>query len=296
MCVNIYANFKGGFMANKQELDIQSLALKMFNGDMFAKEQIINYYIKYIIKIIETNFSDFDCNIEEIKEEMIKILYESINTYKNEKEEYFSHYITRKLHQYFSNELRKLKNKKEYKNREIQELAMKMINGDNSARDKIIEFYSYHIKKLVETKYSCVNCDKEDLIQVGIIGLLKAINAYQKNQNHHFCSYANTYINNQIDSEIDALTSKEKYIGLNNNYNKKMFDDFIREVEVRTSILKLPRIKQEILYLYLWLNYSFDQIGLIYGFSGQNAYLHYKKALKLLKNELYNQDSTTKKL
>lgn len=272
-------------MANYHELDIQSLALKMLEGDTNAKNQIIDHYKKYIYKIVEINFKDFDCDKNAHINELIKIIYKSIDEYANIKNEYFSHYIIRKLHQYYFNELRKLKNKNEYKNREIQELIIKMKNGDMNARDKIIEFYSYHIQKMIDEKYKHINCEKEDLVQVGIIGLLKAMNHYQLQSNHSFSSYANTYIKQQIDSEINMLNSNKEYIGLTKKHNINIVDDFEHLFEIKLAMSKLSKIKQQIIYFRLFRNYSFVDIANLYNFSCQNAQLHYKRALEIIKEE-----------
>lgn len=287
-------------MANYHEIDIQSIAIRMLNGDLDSKNKIIDYYTKYINNLIKDNFSEFDCDIIIIKETMSNCLYKSIDDYKNNQDKYFSNYVTRNIRQCFYSELKKQKTKQERKSREIQKLVYKMLNGDKDALNKIIDFYSYKIKELVERQYPLRKEDKEDLIQAGITGLVKAINSYNENKNHRFCSYANTYIHQEINRELNILNTKDEYIGLNNNYNKKNFDDFIFKLEngdiIKQAMSKLTKIKQEILYLYLWQNYSFEEIGLMYGFSHQNAALHYKKALKKIEDEINILELKEKKL
>lgn len=281
-------NFKGGFMANYHELDIQNLALKMLDGDIDAKNKIIEYYTKYINKIIEVNFDNFDCDKEILKKDMIKIMYESIDTYNIEQNEYFSHYITRKIIQYYSNELRKLNNKQKYKSREIQKLAIKMINGDIDALNQIIEFYTYNIAKLVKARYSNISYENQDLIQIGIIGLLKAIELYKLKQEHAFSAYANTYIKKEIESELKSKSKSPnvEYIGLINNYTNKIFDDFIENVEINEAIKKLSNVKKKILFLYTYGKYTFEDIGNILGLSYQRTQEHYKRSIELIKQEL----------
>jgi len=287
-CVNICTILKGDFMANYQELNIQNLAIKMLDGDAEAKNKIIEYYTNYINIIVESNFSNFECNKDNIKNELIKIMYQSISCYKKYKKEYFSHYITRKFIQYYSCELRKLKNKKEYKNREIQQLAIKVINGDNDALNKIIEFYTFHITNLVKEKYNNTNYDEEDLIQIGIVGLLKAIDLYKLKQDYPFSTYANTYIKTEIERELKSLnkTINTEYIGLNNNYNGKAFNNFIENEELKEAIKKLSDVKKKILFLHIYGKYTFDDIGDMFGFSHQRAQGHYKRSIELIKQEL----------
>lgn len=285
-------------MANYHELNIQNLVLKMIDGNIEAKNKIIKHYTKYINKIIETNFNNFDCDKEEIKKEMIKIMLESIDTYKKEQNEYFSHYITRKIIQYYSNELRKLKCKQEYKNREIQKLARKMISGDIDALNQIIEFYTFHITKLVKEKYNNISYEEEDLIQIGIIGLLKAIDLYKLKQDHPFSTYANTYIKKELERKL-KLENKilyVEYVGLTNNYSRDTFNDFIENTEVKEAIKKLSDVRGKILFLYTYGKCSFEDIGNIFGFSQQRAQEHYKRSIEFIKQELNLPSEKQKKL
>ena len=283
-------------MANYHQLDIQYLAQKMLEGNMDAKNRIIEYYTKYIDKIIESNFGNFEDDKIRIKSEMLKIMQYSINTYNRKQTEYLSHYITRKLSQYYSNETRKLKSKQEYKNREIQQLILKAINGDNEALNKIIEFYSYHIRVFAKTKYKHVNIEEDDLVQIGIIGLLKAINFYKTKQEHPFSAYANNYINRQIIKETKLRNQDPdiEYIGLTNNYTIKAFEDFIEKIEVLETIEKLSDIKKQILSLYIYGKYSFEDIANILGISYQRTHQHYKRALEIIKDQLINHTTNQK--
>lgn len=279
-------------MANYHKLDIQNLSIKMANGNVEAENKIIEYYIKYINKFIEINCNDLDYNKEELRNKMLSILYKTIKYYKinyeNNKTKLFSSFVVGRIIQFYNSEMSKQKSKKEYKNREIQILADRMINGDIEAQNKIIEFYSFHIKKLVENKYCNSNYEKEDLIQIAITGLLKAINAYKLKHNSPFCTYAYTYIRNEIEISLNAekKTPNIEYIGLANKYKPKSFEDFIENTEVRDAIKKLSDVKKKILYLYIYGKYTFDDIANMFGFTHQMAQKHYKHSIELIRQEL----------
>jgi RNA polymerase sigma factor (sigma-70 family) len=224
-------------------------------------------------------------------------MYRAIDTYKKDQSAYFSLHITRKIIQYYSSELRKLNNKQEYKNREIQQLAIRMINGDIDAQNKIIEFYTFHITKLVRNKYHYINYEEKDLVQIGIMGLLKVMNLYKLNQNHPFSTYANTYIKKEIENELKLVnkTPNIEYVGLTITDNK-LFDDFIENTEVKEAIEKLSDVKKKILFLYTYGKYSFKDIGNMFGFSQQRAQEHYKHSIELIKKELNLPSEKQKKL
>lgn len=285
-------------MANYHELNIQNLALKMLDGDNNAKNQIINYYSNYIDNLIDTMFKYFECDKDLIREKLLQCLYNCIQNYNNTKANYFSSYLLSHIINTAKAELKKEKNKENSKSREIQKLAERMINGDNDALNKIVEFYTVRIEKLVSNKYSHIDYEEEDLVQVGIIGLLKAIKFYASKQVSHFSTYANNYINRAIESELN-LSSKmthTKYIGLTNNYNIKSFDNFIENAEVKEAIEKLSDVKRKILFLYVYGKCTFEDIGDMFGFSYQRAQDHYKKAIDFIKDELNLSVEKQKKL
>ncbi len=49
------------------------------------------------------------------------------------------------------------------------------------------------------------NYDREDLYQVGVIGVIKAYNNYKKNKNTKFSTYAYKYIYGEIYNYINKL-------------------------------------------------------------------------------------------
>jgi len=275
-------------MMNYHKLNIQDLAIKMIDGDTQAKNQIINYYSNYINDTIDRIFKDIECDKDLIREKMLQCLYNYIKNYDKTKYSYFSNYILSYILNTAKVELRKIKNKENKKNREIQKLAERMINGDNDSLNQIIEFYTSSIKKLVRDKYSDVNYEEEDLIQIGIIGLLKAINFYKLEQENYFCIHANNFINREIERKLNSSNKfpSIEYIGLTNNYNFKSFDDFIENAEIKEAINKLSIIKKKILFLYTYGKCTFTDIGEMFGFSRQRAQQHYNQAIELIKQEL----------
>ena len=81
---------------------------------------------------------------------------------------------------------------------ETQELFIKMKNGDIQAKEKLathnIRIVLYEeIKKFRYTEY-----DPKELVSVGNVGLMKAINTYDITQNACFFTYAQKCIDNEI--------------------------------------------------------------------------------------------------
>lgn len=79
-----------------------------------------------------------------------------------------------------------------------QELLSALANGDERARDQLIEhnlrLVIYVAKKYDGTTYGTI----EDLISIGTIGLVKAINTFKTDKNIKLATYASRCIENEI--------------------------------------------------------------------------------------------------
>jgi len=134
------------------------------------------------------------------------------------------------------------------KNDEMRELLIKMRNGDSEARDKFIKGNLRLVLSVIQ-RFNNRGEYVDDLFQVGCIGLIKAIDNFDLNQNVRFSTYAVPMIigeirrylrdNNSIrvsrslrDIAYKALQVRDKLI---NKYNK---EPNISEI---AKELKIPR-------------------------------------------------------
>ncbi len=69
--------------------------------------------------------------------------------------------------------------------------------GDKDARDKLIE-HNMRLVAHIAKKYSGQKRDSDDLISIGSIGLIKAVNSYSPDKNTHLATYAARCIENEI--------------------------------------------------------------------------------------------------
>lgn len=134
-----------------------------------------------------------------------------------------------------------------------------MLAGDKSAKEKLIEHNLRLVAHIIK-KYYAVNAENDELISIGTVGLIKAVNTYKPNKGVRLATYAARCIDNEVlmyfrnqkksaldisfdepietDSEGNPLTlidiiSKEDTmldeICLNNNI--KLLLKFIRKIE-----------------------------------------------------------------
>ncbi|MBQ2392468.1 MAG: sigma-70 family RNA polymerase sigma factor [Clostridia bacterium] len=80
---------------------------------------------------------------------------------------------------------------------EESELLEKIANGDENARKKLIE-HNLRLVAHVIKKYYSAGYDQDDLISVGTIGMIKAVNSYSADKNTKLATYAARCIDNEI--------------------------------------------------------------------------------------------------
>ena len=72
-----------------------------------------------------------------------------------------------------------------------------MKNGDMAARDKLIRHNLRLVAHIVK-KYYASSTDQEDLISIGTIGLIKAVNSFDNTKGARFATYAARCIENEV--------------------------------------------------------------------------------------------------
>ncbi|MBO5375803.1 MAG: RNA polymerase sporulation sigma factor SigK [Bacilli bacterium] len=70
-------------------------------------------------------------------------------------------------------------------------------DGDTMAKDKLIE-HNLRLVVFLAKKYENTMVDLEDLVSIGTIGLIKAINTYSMDKNIKLATYASRCIDNEI--------------------------------------------------------------------------------------------------
>ena len=82
------------------------------------------------------------------------------------------------------------------KKEEAQQIEL-LKNGDRNARNTLIEHNLRLVAHIVK-KYCGVSTDQDDLVSIGTIGLIKAIDTFNADKNIKLSSYASRCIENEI--------------------------------------------------------------------------------------------------
>lgn len=94
-----------------------------------------------------------------------------------------------------------------------EELIKKMKNGDNEARNKLIEHNLRLVAHIVK-KFESTNQDIDDLIGIGTVGLIKGIDTYRDNKKVKLATYAAKCAENEILMYFRADKKNSKNVSL----------------------------------------------------------------------------------
>lgn len=106
-----------------------------------------------------------------------------------------------------------------------------MKNGDNDARNILIE-RNLRLVAHVSKKYITTNISQDDLISIGSIGLIKAINSFDNSKNIKLATYAARCIDNEILMFIRTSKKTKAEVFLNEAIGKDKDDNEITLLDV----------------------------------------------------------------
>lgn len=92
----------------------------------------------------------------------------------------------------------------------------KMLNGDKESRNKLIEHNLRLVAHIVK-KYESKDIDTDDLISIGTIGLIKAIDSYNLSKQTKITTYAARCIENEILMYFRSNKKNTNVISLNDS-------------------------------------------------------------------------------
>lgn len=94
-----------------------------------------------------------------------------------------------------------------------EQLIEKLRGGDREIMDHIMVKYKSMVRKKARAMY-LLGGENEDLIQEGMIGLIKAVRDYDGSQGSSFSSFAELCVSRQMYSAIEA-SKRKKHLPLN---------------------------------------------------------------------------------
>lgn len=191
-------------------------------------------------------------------------------------------------------------------------------NGDIQAKNKFINHNIKLVLRVVNNRFKYIEYDKEDLVSIGMFGLIKAVETYDKTRNFEFSTYAIKCIENEIKQFLRSLYRKSKYkfvsldseifnndekenikqinvLKNNTDIEKEYIDKETSEI-INTIISELPVKDKKMIMMYFGFNqyvnknYTKDEIAKELGFSRAYLYKRLEKILSRIKNRLLNEN------
>ncbi|MED9968637.1 MAG: RNA polymerase sporulation sigma factor SigK [Ruminococcus sp.] len=95
-----------------------------------------------------------------------------------------------------------------------REYLERMIQGDDEAKNKLIEHNLRLVAHIIK-KYYGVSTEQDDLVSIGTIGLIKAINTFKPDKNIRLSSYASRCIENEILMHFRSAKKSAQDISIN---------------------------------------------------------------------------------
>ena len=91
-------------------------------------------------------------------------------------------------------------------------------DGANEAKQKLIE-HNLRLVIYIAKKFENTNLDMEDLISIGSIGLIKAVNSFNGDKNIKIATYASRCIENEILMYLRKVSKLKKEVSLDDPIN-----------------------------------------------------------------------------
>ncbi|HCA04543.1 MAG TPA: RNA polymerase subunit sigma-70 [Ruminococcaceae bacterium] len=138
-----------------------------------------------------------------------------------------------------------------------KEYLEKAAQGDNYAKNKLIEHNLRLVAHIIK-KYYGVNAEQDDLVSIGTIGLIKAINTFKPDKNIRLSSYASRCIENELLMYFRSMKKSAQDISINETIDTDkdgnqltlldimaVDDDIIDNLDKKLNIKKLGQYINE---------------------------------------------------
>ncbi len=142
---------------------------------------------------------------------------------------------------------------------EEEKYLKKAASGDINARNKLVEHNLRLVAHIIKKYYHCIG-DQDDLVSIGTIGLIKAINTYNPDKKIKLSSYASRCIENEILMHFRNIKKISQDVSLNDPIDTdkdgnpltlmdimSIDDNIIDDIDTKINLEKLNYYLNEVL-------------------------------------------------
>ena len=194
--------------------------------------------------------------------------------------------------------------------KEESDMLGKLSLGDEEVKSKLVE-HNLRLVVYIARKFDNTGVDADDLISVGTIGLIKAINSFKTDKNIKLATYASRCIENEILMYLRRMVRLKSEVSfdepLNTDWegNELLLSDILgtdsdtvyKDIEMsvekqllRDALKKLPEREQKIMYMRFGLagheEMTQKDVADLLGISQSYISRLEKKIISRLKNEM----------
>ena len=155
------------------------------------------------------------------------------------------------------------------KGQEEQIALIRLEEGEETAKQMLIE-HNLRLVVFIARRFENTGINLEDLISIGTIGLIKAINTYRRDKNIKLATYASRCIENEILMYIRKTTNQKTEVSLDEPINMdydgnellladilgteedmilRPLEDEVDLLVLRQAVGELPDREREIIYM-----------------------------------------------
>ena len=141
--------------------------------------------------------------------------------------------------------------------------------GDETAKQRLIE-HNLRLVVFIARRFENTGVNLEDLISIGTIGLIKAINTYRRDKNIKLATYSSRCIENEILMHIRKISNQKTEVSLDEPINMvydgnellladilgteedmilRPLEDEVDLIILRQAVGELPDREREIIYM-----------------------------------------------
>ena len=104
------------------------------------------------------------------------------------------------------------------KGQEEQNTLIALEQGDENAKQRLIE-HNLRLVVFIARRFENTGINLEDLISIGTIGLIKAVNTYRRDKNIKLATYSSRCIENEILMHIRKISNQKAEVSLDEPIN-----------------------------------------------------------------------------
>ena len=150
-----------------------------------------------------------------------------------------------------------------------QKALIALEQGEEAAKQKLIE-HNLRLVVFIARRFENTGVNLEDLISIGTIGLIKAINTYRRDKNIKLATYSSRCIENEILMHIRKISNQKTEVSLDEPINMdydgnellladilgtdedmilRPMEDEVDLIILRQAVGELPDREREIIYM-----------------------------------------------